>query len=302
LRQITQLLTVHSFAELASGDSERAFADIEVVHRLADSLRGQTTLVMAMIRVAILGLTLQPFEQGLSTGAWSDQDLLAFQNYFESVNLLAGLDAAMRGGERNGVTRLVEDLPRQQLTETLTGNDAQNWKDHFYKLAVRWCPRGWLFQNAVNYSRVMQKSFEAYDVRAQRVFPEKCDAALTFLDEQLQGITPFKYLAAVGVPNITKATQATAQNQTYLREAALACALERYRRARGEYPETLTALVPQFIAKLPSDLMTGEGLKYQRTDKGKFRLYSVGWNLKDDGGTRTSDRTAGDWVWPSAKQ
>ncbi len=298
MRQVTQLLILHSFAELASGHADQAFADIEVVHRLADALNMSSTLVTAMIRVAILGVTLQPFEQGLSAGVWSDQQLAAFQKYFESVDLLVGFDAALRGGERNGAMKLVEDLPRQQLTETMTGNSPQNLKDHAFKLAVRWCPRGWLFQNAVNYSRVMQLSFEAYDVRAQRVFPEKCDLVLQYLDEQLKVMTPFKYLAAVGVPNIKKATQSTAQQQTYLHEAALACALERYRRARGEYPQTLAALVPQFIIKLPDDVMTGEAFKYQRTDKDKFRLYSVGWNLKDEGGMRTKDRETGDWVWP----
>jgi hypothetical protein len=258
-------------------------------------------LVMAMIRAAILGLALHPFEEGLASGAWSDEQLAAFQKHFESIDLLAGFDGALRGGERNSVTRLVEDLPRKQLAETMSGHEPRDFGDYVFRLAVRWCPRGWLDQNAVNYSRVMQKTFEGYDVRAQRVFPDKCNAALNFLDAQVRGFTPFKYLAAVAVPNIVKATQATAQHQTYLREAALACALERYRRARGAYPETLPALVPQFAAKLPADLLTGEGLKYQRTDSGKFHLYSVGWNLKDEGGTRTSDRTAGDWVWPSAK-
>ncbi len=301
LRKLSQLFTVHASAELAAGHSDRALADLAVVHRMADALSGQSTLVMAMIRVAILGLTLEPFEQGLSTGAWSDQELAEFQKYFESANLLVGFDAALRGGERNGITKLVEDLPRRQLTETMVGYRPHDLKEHAFQLAVRWCPRGWLFQNAVSYSRVMQMSFDAYDVRAQRVFPDKSEAANTFLHGQLSGITPFKYLAAVGVPNIVKATQTTAQSQTVLHEAALACALERYRRARGEYPETLAALVPQFMAKIPHDLMTGESLKYQRTEKDKFRLYSVGWNLKDDGGTRNTNRMAGDWVWPPAK-
>jgi hypothetical protein len=256
---------------------------------------------MAMIRVAILGLTLHVFEEGISTGAWSDQELVTLQKYFESVELLAGFDAALRGGERNSVTRLVEDLPRKQFVAMMAGNDSKNLKEHAFNLTVRWCPRGWLFQNAVSYSQMMQMSFAGYDVQAQRVFPDKCDAATTFANGQMLRVTPFKYLAAVAVPHIAKATQAMAQQQTSLREATLACALERYLRAHGEYPETLVALVPQFIAKLPSDLMTGEALKYQRVDTNQFSLYSVGWNLKDDGGRRTRDRTAGDWVWPSAR-
>ena len=301
LRKLSQLFTIHAYAELASDHSGRAFDDIRVVQRLADSLDGQSTLVEAMIRVAILGLTLQPFEQGLSTGAWSDEQLASFQKYFESVDLLTGFDAALRAGERNSVLRLVQDLPREQLMETLGYKDAKHLKEHAFNLAARWCPRGWYFQNAVNYSRLMQKSFESYDVKGQRFFPAKCDEAIKFINEQMETITPFKYLASVAVPNITKATQVTAHTQTQMLQAALACALERYRRARGEYPETLAALVPQLLAKIPADLLTGEAPRYQRVEKDKFLLYSVGWNLKDDGGVRKKERTEGDWVWPPAR-
>src|SRR5436190_9101660 len=59
LRKLSQFLAVHSVAELAKGRSERAFADLEVVQRLADSLSGNTTLVTAMIRAALIGLTIQ---------------------------------------------------------------------------------------------------------------------------------------------------------------------------------------------------------------------------------------------------
>jgi hypothetical protein len=106
------------------------------------------------------------------------------------------------------------------------------------------------------------------------------------------------------VPNIGKATLATAFNQNLVNEAQIACALERYRLAKGEYPPTLDTLVPAFIEKLPPDIIGGQPMHYQRTEDGKFRLYSVGWNEKDDGGQSgqdakgAEDRRRGDWVWP----
>jgi hypothetical protein len=85
-------------------------------------------------------------------------------------------------------------------------------------------------------------------------------------------------------------------------EGAVACALERYRLTHGEYPETLTALMPQFIDKLPHDLIGGEPLKYQRTDVNQFLLYSVGWNEMDDGGVPGKNIAEGDWVWGQSSQ
>jgi hypothetical protein len=79
--------------------------------------------------------------------------------------------------------------------------------------------------------------------------------------------------------------------------------LERYHLARGEYPETLDALAPQFIQTIPHDLIGGQPLKYRR-EKGEFVLYSVGWNQNDDGGVDglrkegLLDIAKGDWAWP----
>jgi len=55
----------------------------------------------------------------------------------------------------------------------------------------------------------------------------------------------------------------------------------------GQYPESLEALVPQYAEKLPHDIIGGQGLHYHRTGDGRFVLYSVGWNGKDDGAVDT---------------
>ena len=56
-------------------------------------------------------------------------------------------------------------------------------------------------------------------------------------------------------------------------------------------------------------IINGRPLKYRRTDSGRFILYSVGWNEKDDGGvvalTKNNpprqDTEKGDWVWHTRK-
>jgi hypothetical protein len=49
-------------------------------------------------------------------------------------------------------------------------------------------------------------------------------------------------------------------------------------------------LVPRFITTLPHDIINGQPLKYRRTANGKFVLYSVGWNEKDDGGCTATNK------------
>ena len=90
--------------------------------------------------------------------------------------------------------------------------------------------------------------------------------------------------------------------------ARVAIALERYRLARGEYPESLDVLTPQFMKQIPHDIINGQPLHYRRTADGQFVLYSVGWNETDDGGvvvlnkgsSSRVDINQGDWVWRSS--
>jgi hypothetical protein len=84
----------------------------------------------------------------------------------------------------------------------------------------------------------------------------------------------------------------------------LACALERYKTAHGQYPDELSALTPQFAAAIPNDPIKGGQFKYRRTGDA-FLLYSIGWNAIDDGGKIVMgsgkkpnvEATEGDWVW-----
>ena len=107
------------------------------------------------------------------------------------------------------------------------------------------------------------------------------------------------------LPAIGKNALKAAHEQTILDQTALACALERYRLANGLYPENLQSLVPQLIKRIPTDVINGESLHYHRTDYGRFVLYSIGWNEKDDGGTVAwtdskppgVNPDKGDWVW-----
>lgn len=68
------------------------------------------------------------------------------------------------------------------------------------------------------------------------------------------------------------------------RAARTALAIERFRRAEQDRPpDTLDVLVPRFLDALPVDPFTDQPVRYRRTADG-YVVYSVGPNLRDDGG------------------
>ena len=149
------------------------------------------------------------------------------------------------------------------------------------------------------------------DVNQGTVSPALARRADTALTAEIKTASPFNVLERLMLPGLGNLAKKIAWAQSSVDLARTAIALERYRLAHGEYPETLDALAPQFIAKLPHDVINGQPLHYRRDPpspgsgaaSGQFVLYSVGWNETDDGGeiglskSGTVDNRKGDWVW-----
>jgi hypothetical protein len=172
-------------------------------------------------------------------------------------------------------------------------------------------PHGWYYLEEVNYcqgfhtelgtgldfenNRVSPAQFKSGDLAFQQMM-----AATGFAGTGLGIVLHHRVTARLLLPALNRAIMKTAAAQTAVNQAAVACALERYRLANDHFPEKLDALAPQFISPLPNDALTGEPYKYRRTDDGRFVLYSAGWDEKDDGGLPGKtlfDERQGDWVW-----
>ena len=133
------------------------------------------------------------------------------------------------------------------------------------------------------------------------------------VQSQMKHYSYYKIQAQMVFPAIAGTVRRFTMAQAQVDLARVACALERFHLAHGNYPETLDALAPQFIAQLPHDLINGQSLHYRRTDdppsqgsgaaSGRFILYSIGWNETDEGGevvlkkSGSVDQEQGDWVW-----
>ena len=82
--------------------------------------------------------------------------------------------------------------------------------------------------------------------------------------------------------------------------AQVGMALERYRAAKGDYPAALGTLAPEFLPSVPVDVFNGQPLHYRRVPGGAV-VYSVGPNLKDDGGVEDRESNKDDPAWHAGK-
>jgi hypothetical protein len=169
--------------------------------------------------------------------------------------------------------------------------------------ASRFLPSAFFYQNELTIARMHQQwTLPLVDLTNRTVSPETVqqeDAAAT---GALRHFSPYNIFARILMPALSKAVKRYARGQSNVDLARVAIALERYRLAHGNYPDSLDALAPKFMEKVPNDVIGGEPLHYRRTGD-SFVLYSIGWNGIDDGGViatnkaGTPDWEKGDLVW-----
>ena len=282
---------------LLLGQPEEALRDLTLSQDLCRILeclpRNQWGLLVTLIHETVTAINTSVIADGLRRRAWREPQLAALQEQLKKINFVSDLRQYFLTRPA-AVSHHYENITPSDLGDSVLGrseDETNAWAKLKSSLVGQLIPRGWVCQNMVQLANGYQAFSESTDSSGQMMFPKKVDDAGIMAGSHA---SPYHFLAIRSMPRYSKNFRGSAKVQTEVHEALIACALERYRLARNSYPETLDALVPQFLDKIPADLIGGQPLHYRRAEDGKFLLYSVGWNETDDGGKPHSED---DWVW-----
>jgi len=316
VKGVCQRLGLKACAELAIGQCDQALEDLQLMFRLMDSVKEEPCLISHLVRLACAQTAVQPIWEGLAERRWSDAQLQELEMRLQQDNFIADMKTPLAAEQAAGIAT-IESLRKRSLwylnavgSPEGTPMPAGAKVASFILFVI--VPQGWYYQEELNYSRAFHVELAtSLDTTKKRVSPArvKADAqafeqmmtASGFAGTKLGMILRHRLMATTLLPALGRVILRSAAAQTAFNQAAIACALERYRLANGHFPEALEALAPKFISRLPDDVLTGEPYKYRLTADGRFVLYSIGWNEKDDGGVpgrHLFDDEQGDWVWP----
>jgi hypothetical protein len=315
VKGLCQRLGLQACAELAGGQSEKALEDVRLMLRLADSLKSDACLISYLVRLACANLATQPIWEGLAEHRWSEAQLAELEIRLQRDNFIADMRPALNVERAAGIST-IELLKRKGPWYLNFIGSSDSAPPPEQSMAGRWLgvvlvPRGWYSQEELNYCRGFQTELATgLDTTNNRVSPHQVKADAEALSRTMAGtgvaatvigiVLHHQVMARMILPALTRVVQRAAATQTAVNQAAIACALERFRLANGQFSEKLDALAPQFISPAPNDVLTGQPYKYRRSEDGHFVLYSIGWDEKDDGGVpgkRLFDEMKGDWVW-----
>jgi len=310
LKDCGQVLRLRAIAELQNNQSEKALADVKLMLRLNSSIRAEPFQISHLVRIAILSMTIQPVWEGLQDHKWSDAQLVELNQELAMQDFLADYEFTMRG-QRALTLATIEYMRRTRnlILWDIPSDDTDDSEDatkRVKKLALHLIPKSVFYQNELTEARAYLDWFlPIVDVNQHIVSPATSVVAQTKIENLAIHWSPNTVIARALFPAVTAYARKCAYFQSAVDMARVAIALERYRLAQGNYPESLDALAPHFMESLPHDVIGGQSLKYHRTDNGQFALYSVGWNGTDDGGAVvlrkysniSIDPAKGDWVW-----
>lgn len=283
LEQLHFLFQIRACAQLALRRGEAAGNDVLTGLRLARLAERSPDLKSSLRVQVMLARSLQPIWEGLTDHRWNENQLAVFQRELSTFDLLAHhTNTIQRAALAHIETwRAIPDSDQSMRSIPQGGGS------YLRRRAWDWQPRSWWFVHCIQIHQAGRNACARVDAAAGRV-------AFDFNWSDLRGLPVDSVTRELfqqsnwwmGNPALVSYAQ-TAVNQ-----AIVACALERYRLARGNHPESLEQLVPTYLDALPLDFSRGRPVHYQRLASGSYELRGAGYNGIIDGTV-----PADDWVW-----
>jgi hypothetical protein len=280
------LVLRHRFA-LASGRLDESDESLEALLAIAASLEYEANLVGQLTRNSVLLVYCAELKMCLENRTYTDAQLEELQKTLEQLDFHKGLKLGLLGDRVCGFVAFddpstlqenlknVADLPRG-IDSTL-GRPADCW---FYLRTMR------------EFLEAAELPLDQGHVRAMEIKAE-LDSVL---DKGPIWQRMYKRFSAelLGAEALIFTGFARAQSQRDCSAAIVA--VRRYQLNHGRLPESLDALVPEFLSIVPRDLFAAGNRPLGFIVKdGTVTVYSVGVNKVDDGGfVAESDGGQGD--------
>ncbi len=317
LKNTVRYLSLHAEAARIAGDKQTALADIRMGFRLLNTIRTEPFVISHRVRIAMLQIALQPIWGGLADQQWTAEDLEGFEKELRELDFLADFQFAMRG-ERAFVLALIDQARKdsKRVSNGIASTYQFIYREQkatnipvcvmlakaFGRAPLDFAPQGWFDQNKRSISETQERFlFSVVDTTNRVVSPSAARKGATDLNPRRIGM--YNAIFTLLPPDYPDMPKTFAHAQALVDLARVACALEKFRLAHGKLPGKLDNLVPDFMERLPHDIINGQPLTYRVKGRDQFLLYSVGWNELDDAGEasdgvgKAEKLASGDWVW-----
>jgi len=300
-RVAARALAARAMLRLREGKVGEAEQDLLACHRLGRLYGSTPFLIGAICGIAIDQVAFQGDFRVMEHASLSAQDALAYQRELRKLPplpVMANLvDASERFTFLDEVLVIARD--QKQAPPGVPNSSLRAYWDEILKFGNT------QFDKAVAAARQptapeRKKAFEVLDreMRAMRAEVGESNIFILTISQgrpirNIVGRQIGKALTVMMMPAVGALCETETRARTRDALGQLGFALTAYRADHSAYPESLDALAPRYIARVPRDLFNEQPLHYKRQADG-FLLYSVGANGVDEGGRTFDSQPPGD--------
>lgn len=308
---LSRLLALRARAAIDAKNGVEAAHSLLAASRLAHACKQEPLLIGLLVAVSIDSTAHESLWHGLRERVFSDSELQLLQAVYAKDETAKAWLQAMRGELAAGLDSL------EYAQDAAAGKKQQDAKlvasiisdaTGLTMQACRFIPNG-LFDHWK--SVLGEVEMRHLILPLKNGIPTALEAA-EILQQEIRGksnpiLHPDWIMARLILPAVKQVSLNSCLAIARSRQALTAIALERFFAKHGSYPAKLDELTPDFLQSVPLDPCDGKPLRYQTTDSGRFRLWSVGFdgkddaskvNLKSDGTHKLhEDKYVGDWTW-----
>jgi hypothetical protein len=275
-RAVASFLAYDALLRIQDRDVEGALASCRSILNVGRSIGDEPMFISQMVRLACRAQALARIERALAQGLPGQKSLADMQKLLEREEKEPLFLIAARG-ERAGWDRLMKALEiagPEKASQILKGFGGMA-KDERGENVPRFSAADIISQRAAAL-RYLNRIVEAAKLPLSRQI-----AQLTRIE---RGLPNQPELVRLLAPATVKVAGICQRSQGQLRCAIAALAVEQFRLAHhGRRPDSLAALVPQYLDKVPTDPYDGAPLRFRPTGDGVV-IYCLGPDGKDDGG------------------
>ncbi|MBN2020655.1 MAG: hypothetical protein JW749_10580 [Sedimentisphaerales bacterium] len=267
------LLSLRTLDAISTSNSEKAVQSIESTLKLMRLFDSQPTMLVLVSKLTCVRLACSDVLLLLMRCRLSDQQLARIQTILDKLLPDSTLEKTLLA-ERAYQLEIARYLFSRGFASKYLLAEEPNLPERLQSSRFMWY-RMRLRSGSVKYLKDMAWYIEA----SGRPWPVPLDK-ITDANSSSSGKSSRLAAALVPLSRLTAETLAAAKCTT------TAIAIERYRLQKGNLPDLLDDISPQYIEAVPLDPFTGKPLLYIR-DGDLYTVYSAGFNRIDDSGSIT---------------
>ncbi len=303
-----QVLQRRAQAEAALGRIDQSVDDILLILRLAHTVDEEPVLISFLVALSLDSIALDVIEKQVP--GWNAEQAQRVGQALGQSDILKMAAKSFRG-ERAFGNQLFDQLKQashEELGKTLQMvvgiSDTENHPDHPSGLVMIFVDAyrfAFLDGDRAYLNKTHQRWLDSLENGSRILRPRDFENIDSELEMERQELSRFRHvLTLVTAPGLMNVFPKAASVETKMRQALIACAVQKYALSEKALPSSLDQLVPKFLENVPRDVINGGPMHY-RSDGKEYVLWSVGWNERDDGGEGSPNERSPekklDWVW-----